>query len=182
MSLCGYMHVNASVPRVQQTEAMSSLGMKLQWAVNLTTEFLGNTLVSSARTLCILIHGSLSLALPLHLSKRIPFLNLFPPPSLPFCCSLSSPSSSFLCFPMSLSTSFPFALFLYHTPFLPLFPPSFECQIFQQLIGNYWIFWMPILKNLFAWSKWKKQKIHVSQYSSTQYIFTILHVFLDGRN
>lgn len=94
---------------------------------------------------------------------------------------LSSPSPSFLRFPISLSTSFPFVFFLYHTPFLPLFPPSFECQIFQQLIGNYWIFWMPILRNLFAWSKWKQQKIHVSQYSSAQYIFTILHVFPDGR-
>lgn len=62
-----------------------------------------------------------------------------------------------LLFHFFLSSSFPFALSLYHIPFLHLFPPH-PLKIFQQLIGNYWIFWMPILRNLFCMVKVKATK------------------------
>lgn len=91
----------------------------------------------------------------------------FPPSSLPFCCSLFSPSPSLLCFSTSLSLPLSLLPSLFITFLFYLSFPPHPLKIFQQLIGNYWIFWMPILRNLFASSKWKQQKNHISQYSST---------------
>lgn len=63
----------------------------------------------------------------------------------------------FLSLPLSLLPSLFITLLFYLS-----FPPSFECQISQQLIGNYWIFWMRSLRNLFAWSKWKNKNSDIS--------------------